>query len=69
MLCAGNRLWVTGDPAKLAEERTIIRDQLRKMKDFPALEGPLSYGANGDALKLVYVLEMQDGKWTSIRKN
>jgi len=60
---------VTGDPAKVVEERTIIRDQLRKMKDFPALEGPISYGANGDALKPVYVIEMQDGKWTSIRRN
>jgi branched-chain amino acid transport system substrate-binding protein len=57
---------VTGDPAKLAEERTAIRDELRKMKDFPALEGPISFGANGDALKPVYVIEMQDGKWNLI---
>jgi branched-chain amino acid transport system substrate-binding protein len=55
---------VTGDPARLADERTIIRDQLRTMKDFPALEGPISFGSNGDALKPVYVLEMKDSKWT-----
>lgn len=54
---------VTGDPAKLADERTAIRDELRKMKDFPALEGPISFGKNGDAIKPVYVIEMQDGKW------
>ncbi|MSP80905.1 MAG: ABC transporter substrate-binding protein [Rhodospirillales bacterium] len=55
---------ITGAPAKLAEERTIIRDQLKAMKEFPALEGPISFGANGDALKPVYVLEMKDSKWT-----
>ena len=57
---------ITGDPAKLADERAAIRDELRKMKDFPALEGPISFGANGDALKPVYVIEMKDGKWNLI---
>ncbi|MEP7029408.1 MAG: ABC transporter substrate-binding protein [Pseudolabrys sp.] len=55
---------ITGDPAKLAEERTIVRDQLKGMKEFPALEGPISFGADGDALKPVYVLEMKDSKWS-----
>ena len=55
---------VTGDPAKLASERTVIRDEIRNMKDFPALEGPISFGKNGDALKPVYVVEMQNDKWT-----
>jgi len=58
---------ITGDPSKLAEERAALRDELRKMKDFPALEGPISFGANGDALKPVYVIEMQDGKWKLIQ--
>ena len=57
---------VGGDPAKLAAERTAIKDELRKMKDFPALEGSISFGANGDALKPVYVVQLQDGKWTLI---
>src|SRR6266705_6512751 len=57
---------VTGDPSKLAAERTAIKDELRKMKDFPALEGSISFGANGDALKPVYVVQLQDGKWTLI---
>jgi branched-chain amino acid transport system substrate-binding protein len=54
---------VTGDPSKLAAERTAIRDEIRKMKNFPALEGQISFGKNGDALKDVYIIEMQDGKW------
>ena len=54
---------VTGDPAKLATERTAVRDILRAMPPFPALEGPISFGKNGDALKPVYIIEMQGGKW------
>ncbi|HEX4410165.1 MAG TPA: ABC transporter substrate-binding protein [Xanthobacteraceae bacterium] len=57
---------VTGDPAKLAEERTAVRDALRAMNAFPALEGPISFGQNGDALKTVYVIEMQGGHWNLI---
>ena len=55
---------ITGDPSKLAAERTAIRDEIRKLKDFPALEGPISFGSNGDALKPVYIIEMKDSKWT-----
>jgi branched-chain amino acid transport system substrate-binding protein len=54
---------VTGDPGKLAAERTAIRDALRRMKGFPALEGAISFGADNDALKPVYVQEIRDGKW------
>ena len=57
---------VTGDAAKLATERTAIRDKLRAMKDYPALEGPISFGSNGDALKPVYIIEMKDGHWNLI---
>jgi len=54
---------VTGDPARLATERTAVRDILRAMPPFLALEGPISFGKNGDALKPVYIIEMQGGKW------
>jgi len=56
----------SGDPAKLAVERTAVRDFLRSMQPYPALEGPISFGKNGDALKPVYIIEMQDGKWNLI---
>jgi branched-chain amino acid transport system substrate-binding protein len=36
------------------------------MKDFPALEGPISFGKDGDALKPIYVIEMEDGAWKLI---
>ena len=54
---------VNGDPKRLAEERTAIRDALKRMKNFPALEGSVSFGEDNDALKPVYVLEVRDGKW------
>ena len=54
---------VTGVPDKLADERAAIRDALKRMKDFPALEGSISFGADNDALKPVYIQEIRDGKW------
>lgn len=57
---------VVGDPKKLAAERTAIRDELRRMKDFPALEGPVTFGKNGDALKTAYIVEIQNEAFTLI---
>jgi branched-chain amino acid transport system substrate-binding protein len=57
---------VSGDGAKLAAERSAIRDTLRAMQAYPALEGPISFGKNGDALKPVYIIEMQGGRWSLI---
>jgi branched-chain amino acid transport system substrate-binding protein len=54
---------VTGEPKRLAEERSAMRDALKRMQSFPALEGSVSFGADNDALKPVYVQEMRDGKW------
>lgn len=54
---------VTGDPKRLAEERTAIRDALKRLKNFPALEGSISFGEDNDALKPVYIQEVRDGKW------
>jgi branched-chain amino acid transport system substrate-binding protein len=59
---------VTGDASKLAAERTAVKDELRKMKHFPALEGAISFGANGDALKPVYVIQLQASRWTLIEQ-
>ncbi|RME65315.1 MAG: amino acid ABC transporter substrate-binding protein [Alphaproteobacteria bacterium] len=54
----------TGDPTKIAEERAAIASALNRLKNFPALEGPISFGANGDALKPLYVLEIKSGAWS-----
>jgi branched-chain amino acid transport system substrate-binding protein len=60
---------VTGDKDKRAAERTAIRDQIRKLNKFPALVGPLSINAEGDAIKVIYVLEAKGGKWVLVDKH
>jgi branched-chain amino acid transport system substrate-binding protein len=60
---AMKRAGVTGDPNKVVAERDAIREELSKMKDFPAIEGLISFGSDGDALKPVYVLEIKGGEW------
>lgn len=51
---------ITGETGKLAAERTAIRDGLRKLANFPALEGPITFGKNGDALKTAYIVEIEN---------
>ncbi|WP_341988329.1 ABC transporter substrate-binding protein [Azorhizobium sp. AG788] len=60
---AMKRAGVTGEAGKLVAERTAIRDQLAKLKDYDAVEGKISF-VDGDAVKPVYVLEVKSGKWS-----
>ncbi|HEY0218944.1 MAG TPA: ABC transporter substrate-binding protein [Afipia sp.] len=60
---------VTGEKSKIAAERTAIRDQIRQLKNFPALVGPLSINADGDAIKVIYVLEAKNGKWVLVDRH
>ncbi len=60
---AMKRANVSGDAGKLAAERTAVRDELAKMKNYDALEGKISF-VDGDAVKPVYVLEVKSGKWS-----
>jgi len=55
---------VTGDKGNLAAERTALRDALTGIKDLPLLEGRISFNADRDAVKPVYVLEVKSGKWS-----
>ena len=66
---AMKRAKVTGDKTKLADERTAIRDELRKMKDFPAIVGNLSMGPEGDVIKTIYILEAKANKWVVVDKH
>ncbi|MBE7201836.1 MAG: ABC transporter substrate-binding protein [Parafilimonas terrae] len=61
---AANRAKVTGEPAKLAAERTQLRDTLAALKDVDALEGRISFGEDRDAIKPIYVVEAKKGEWT-----
>jgi branched-chain amino acid transport system substrate-binding protein len=55
---------VTGDPDKVAAERTAIRDALAKLKGYAALEGDISFGEERDSIKPIYVVEAKGGRWT-----
>ena len=61
---AATRGKVTGEPGKLAAERTAIRDQLAGLKGYEALEGAIGFGADHDAIKPIYIVEAKGGKWT-----
>ena len=56
---------VTGDPAKLAQERTAIRDQLRDIRFSGILGNDICF--NGQDAELPgYVIQIKDGKWTKL---
>lgn len=55
----------TGDPAKLAAERTAIRDTLGKLT-YDGLIGKICFESTGDAQLPGYVLTMKDKKWVML---
>lgn len=65
---AMKRAQVTGDPGKLAAERTAIADQLRNMKGYSALVGTVSMGPDNDVIKPIYILEAKHKVWTLFDK-
>lgn len=66
---AMKRTKVTGDAAKLAEERQTIRDQIKNMKAYPALVGPVSMGSDNDVTKTIYILEAKANHWSLVDKH
>lgn len=66
---AMKRAKVTGDVGKLAAERQAIRDEVKSLKNFPAIVGPLSMGPENDVIKTMYILEAKAGKWTLVDKH
>lgn len=63
---AMRRAGTTGDPDKLAAERTAIRDQLTTMKswNFEGVIGREYFGPEGDALMPTYVVQIDGGDFT-----
>ncbi len=59
---------VTGDPAKLAAERTAIRDMLGK-QTYTGLIGKFCFESTGDAQLPGYVLTMKDKKWEMLEEH
>lgn len=47
----------------LAQDRTMIRDQLEQLEGFEGLVGPISFNEEGDAEKAFYVVSAEKGSW------
>lgn len=54
---------VTGDLDKLTAERTAIAKAMAGLKDQELLEGKISIAENGDAIKPIYILEVEGSEW------
>ena len=59
---------ITGDPSKLAAERTAIRDTLGKLT-YDGLIGKICFESTGDAQLPGYVLTMKDRKWVLLEEH
>ncbi len=56
---------LTGDPAKLEEERTKIRDYMTNLKDFEGFSGKIHFAETGDAAKNFFIVQGQNGAWST----
>jgi branched-chain amino acid transport system substrate-binding protein len=56
---------VTGDPAKLKEERLVLRDWFQNVKGFQSLMGPMDF-VNGFAIRPVYLLQIKNGSTETV---
>jgi len=55
---------VTGDPAKLAQERTAVRDALKGIRSTGVTGDNTCFNAARDAQLPGFVIEIKDMQWT-----
>jgi branched-chain amino acid transport system substrate-binding protein len=48
-------------PANIAQWRDALRDVLAGIKDLPGVQGPTTYGPDGQAVKEVYIIRWENG--------
>jgi branched-chain amino acid transport system substrate-binding protein len=56
---------VAGKPDELEADRTKIRDYMTSLKGFEGFGGPISFTADGDAAKTFFIVQGQNGAWTT----
>jgi branched-chain amino acid transport system substrate-binding protein len=67
-LDAVKKAGVTAKAEDLPADRKKIRDYMEQLKGFDGLGGPISFNADGDAIKAFYVVQGQNGAWeTKVR--
>ena len=57
---------ITNKPADLASDRKKIMEGLVALKGFQGLASKIEFNNDGDAVKDVYVVKAQDGKWVLV---
>lgn len=55
---------ITDKPDQLASDREKIMKYMTHLTDFQGLSGPISFNADGDAIKTFFIVLGQNGKWT-----
>lgn len=56
---------VTGKPENLEADRIKVRDYMTNLKNFQGLGGPIHFDADGDAIKSFFVVQGQNGAWST----
>jgi branched-chain amino acid transport system substrate-binding protein len=56
---------VAGKPDELEADRTKIRDYMANLKGFDGFGGPIRFTADGDAAKTFFIVQGQNGAWTT----
>lgn len=65
---AAKKAGITALPQDLENDRVKIRDFMTKLQGFQGLGGPISFNADGDAIKAFYIVQGQNGAWeTKVR--
>ena len=52
---------------EVGTDRAKIRDGIAAVKDFPGVTGLTSFAPNGDAIKPVYILKVENGEFVRVR--
>jgi ABC-type branched-subunit amino acid transport system substrate-binding protein len=51
------------------ESRKDLKDELQNLRNFEGVTGPTSFKENGDAVKKLYLLQVQDNKFVELNSN
>lgn len=56
---------ISGKPEDLQADRVKVRDYLAKLEGFKGLGGPIGFNDDGDAIKAFYIIQGENGAWTT----
>lgn len=57
---------VSGDPAKIGQERKAVQEKLAGLKGYPGLIGPISFDGDRVAVKRAVVIYVRNGVWEAL---